>query len=194
MKKRGPLKIKTKRIIVFSFEGKNNKTESNYFSHFKAHNDSRYIIKMFSSGVTDVQKMINETKRKRKEYGYDARDDLTYIFVDDDSDSNKKQLIKKIQSTLPKDINLIVSSPCFEIWFINHFVKTTKFYFDKELIVELKKYIVDYSKERDYYNQLKDKTVTAISNSNYQINNANSNCKTDVVSLFNNNVIKEKDN
>ncbi len=47
-----------KRVIVFGFEGKNNKTEMNYFSHFKP-KDDRYILKCLSCGVTDPVGMIN---------------------------------------------------------------------------------------------------------------------------------------
>ena len=65
MHKKG--KIERKRIIVLGFEGKNNKTESNYFSHFKPKND-RYILKSFSCGVTDPRNMIKSAKEKRKDY------------------------------------------------------------------------------------------------------------------------------
>ena len=78
-----------KRIIVFGFEGKNNKTETNYFSHFKP-TDDRYILKCISSGVTDPLGIINSIKKKRKDLDYNSREDLTFIFVDDDCDCEKR--------------------------------------------------------------------------------------------------------
>ena len=67
-----------KKIIFLSFEGKNNKTESNYFRHFKPSNEN-YILKTFSSGCTDVKNMINSSKRKAARYGFSAKDFL-FIF------------------------------------------------------------------------------------------------------------------
>ncbi len=81
-------KFKRKKVIVFAFEGKNNKTEKMYFSHFKPSDDD-YILKTFSSGVTDIKNMIDSKKAKRKEYDYHANEDITYIFVDADADNNK---------------------------------------------------------------------------------------------------------
>ena len=73
--------LKRKRIIVFGFEGKNNKTETNYFSHFKPY-DSRYIFKFVSCGVTDPANMVSSIKTKRKEYDYNASEDITLLFID----------------------------------------------------------------------------------------------------------------
>ena len=67
-----------------------NKTETNYFSHFKP-TDDRYILKCISSGVTDPLGIINSIKKKRKDLDYNSREDLTFIFVDDDCDYKKRK-------------------------------------------------------------------------------------------------------
>lgn len=157
--------LKRKRIIVFGFEGKNNKTETNYFSHFKPKND-QYILKLISCGVTDIKNMISSIKSKRKDLDYNTRDDLTFLFVDADSDPKKLQEIDYYQKKQQKDFVIVKSNPCFELWFLNHFCYKTKSYSNaKELIEDLKKYIPDYEKSHDYFLMIQDKTDIAIKNS-----------------------------
>lgn len=176
--------LKRKRIIVFGFEGKNNKTETNYFSHFKP-KDERYIFKFVSCGVTDPVNMLNSIKTKRKDYDYNAKEDITLLFIDLDCDENKKAKVLVIESKLKKDTVIIKSNPCFELWFLNHFCLSTKEYFsNKELINDLNKFIVGYEKNDDHYNLLKDKTDIAIKNSKTQLLNDNCKSKTDVCGLF----------
>ena len=172
MHKKG--KIERKRIIVLGFEGKNNKTENNYFSHFKPKND-RYILKSFSCGVTDPRNMIKSAKEKRKDYDYKVKEDLTFLFVDCDCDESKRKLVDELQSKQEKGLIIIKSNPCFELWFLNHFCKTTKEFKDSsELIRELNNHLPNYEKNKDYYGVLKDKIEIAIKNSKDQLEVANS--------------------
>lgn len=189
MAKKG--EIKRKKIIVFAFEGKNNMTESNYFHHFISTSDD-YIIKSFSCGCTDLKNMIDSTKRKRKLLDYNPKEDKTYIFIDEDSNLDKMSYIEERRKNLPKDITIIVSKPSFEIWFLNHFIRTTKCFNNRTLINDLKKYIKDYEKNKDVYPLIKDKLKIAINNSLEQLNKYNSSY-TDVVNLFIQNIIKDKE-
>ena len=181
--------LKRKRVIVFAYEGKNNKTESQYFSHFVSY-DSDYIIKAFPSGVTDPKNMISTVKRKRSRYDYHSNEDLTFLFIDGDCDTKKLELVKRLQAKLPKDITIVLSNPCFELWFLNHFVSIGKeFLNNDEFFKELDKHIANYDKNKDYFQMLSSNTKTAIKNSNIQKTNSCSSC-TDVVNLFNNKIIK----
>lgn len=180
---------KRKRVIVFAYEGKNNKTESQYFSHFSPTNND-YIIKAFPSGVTDPRNMVSTVKRKRSRFDYHASEDLTYIFMDGDCDKKKIDLINELKKKLPKDIKIILSNPCFEIWFLNHFALVGKeFLTNDEFFKELNKYIENYDKNKDYQPVLSGNLKTAIKNSN---NQKSSGCSsyTDVVDLFDNKTIK----
>lgn len=189
MSKRSGKLLKRKRVIVFAFEGKNNKTESLYFSHFCAFDDE-WIIHCFSSGVTDPKGMLLATKKKRKKLDYNPKEDLTFIFMDGDCDKKKKALINDIRKSLPKDIRIIVSCPCFEIWFLNHFVFTGKEYRNNdELLKELDKHLKGYDKNIDYYSTLCPNTDAAIINSTKQKANS-SPSNTEVVDLFSESIIK----
>ena len=180
-----------KKVIVFAYEGKNNKTEKMYFSHFKP-SDDRYILKSFSAGVTDIKNMIKSVKAKRNEYDYHPSEDLTYIFVDGDDDINKLKLINELKEKQPKDIRIIVSNPTFEVWFLNHFIKTSKYMNNDELFKELNKYLPHYEKNNDYFDYLNPLTKEAISNSNFQLSLRKDNPYSEVVSLFSNNILIKK--
>ena len=191
MKNNG-FKFKRKKMIVFSFEGKNNKTESIYFSNCVACDDD-YVLKRFSSGVTDPIKMIASTKSKRKTYDYNAKEDRTFIFMDGDNNKSKIKTIKEIEKSLPSDIKIVLCNPCFEIWYLNHFVKTTKSFLNsEELINELKKYIPNYEKNKDYSDVLLEKILVAIDNSKFQIKQSCINPFNNVWELFEKNIIKRR--
>ena len=189
MAKKG--EIERKRIIVFAFEGKDNKTETNYFYHFKSADDN-YIIKTFPCGCTDPKNMIDSAKKKRSRFDYNSKEDKTFIFIDDDSNIDKMNYIENIRKKLPKDITIIVSKPTFEIWFLNHFTKTTKCFTTNKLFDELKKYIPNYEKSKDVYPIIRDKLDDAIKNSLKQLI-IDYSSKTDVVNLFIQNIIKDKE-
>lgn len=172
-----------KRVIVFGFEGKNNKTEMNYFAHFKPI-DNRYILKCISCGVTDPVNMINSIKKKRKDLDYNAGEDLTFLFMDEDCNPSKREIIDSLQAKLPKDIVIVRSRPCFELWFLNHFCGTTKEYMSNdELIADLKKFIADYDKNKDYFEMLKSRKDIAVRNSVLQKDNKQCCTSTDVVDV-----------
>ena len=180
---------KRKKVIVFAYEGKNNKTESQYFSHFSPANND-FIIKAFPSGVTDPKNMVSTVKRKRSRFDYHASEDLTYIFMDGDCDKKKIELINELKKKLPKDIRIVLSNPCFELWFLNHFVSVGKeFLTNDEFFKELNKYIDNYDKNKDYKPVLSSSLKTAIKNS---ISQKTAGCLsyTDVVDLFENRIIK----
>ena len=69
---------------------------------------------------------------------YNSREDLTFIFVDDDCDCEKRKKVETLKTKMSKDTVIVKSSPIFELWFLNHFCKTTKEYFtNTELIANV---------------------------------------------------------
>ena len=169
-------KIERRRLIIFAFVGKNNKTETHYFSHFRP-KDNRYDLKCFSCGVTDPQGMINSAKAKRKDLDYNPKYDLTFVFVDCDGDEDKRKYIEHLQSKQKRDLKIIKSNPSFETWFLNHFHLTTKEFENANKIIEMfSKYLKNYDKNKDYFEELKQLTDVAIKNSRHQLNNLD--CKT----------------
>ena len=185
---------KRKCVLVFGYEGKNNKTEKQYFSHFSL-SDSEFILISFSTGVTDPRKMIASTKRKRARFDYRADEDKTYIFIDGDDDHDKMKLIESLRAKLKKhdkDITLIISNPCFELWFLNHFERFGHPLTKKHLFSTLNGFIPHYEKTMDVFQLTRKNMKKAIANSAFQLSLANDNPKTEVALLLTDKVIKEK--
>lgn len=90
--------------------------------------------------------------------------------VDTDFNSQKnKQLEAARELARENNIKLITSSPTFEIWFLNHFKKTTGSFMNfKQLEKDLVEYIPNYKKTGDYYELLIGKIDVAIANSKFQ--------------------------
>lgn len=109
----------TKRAWLIVCEGRN-KTETKYLSHFNKRDGSvRLIIK--SSGDTDPTSMIAqaETIAESKGIGENAGDRIICL-MDLDINDKKAQLIQSLRSKHSK-VEISISNPCFEIWFLLHF-------------------------------------------------------------------------
>ncbi|MCD6229316.1 MAG: RloB domain-containing protein [Candidatus Diapherotrites archaeon] len=66
-----------------------------------------------------------------------------------------------------KHIQIALSNPCFELWFILHYDKTQSKISRQEAIQKLKKFINDYKKNKNINDCLEDKQTTAIENAKF---------------------------
>ena len=153
-----------KPVALLAVEGWN-VTESKYFQSFQNRNVSYTIKILRTKSLTDPKGMLSELQKHwnamelSKEQG-----DVAFLVTDLDCDNDKAIILRDLIQKNP-DINFIISNPCFEIWFLLHFVYSTKSYIDgKALINELKKHIPDYEKNVDVSALLSDKTGVAIKN------------------------------
>ena len=133
-----------KRILLIKAEGKN-KTEINYFNNFKSNTINVVLAK---GNETDPENMMQQLV---KQYNSDdlGDDDLAVCLVDADFDSSKDAQLKAAEKLIPKEknIKLIVSNPCFEIWFICHYIYSTRSYTNTDDVINyLKKKIPNYEK------------------------------------------------
>ena len=93
--------------------------------------------------------------------------DVAFAFVDYDLKPEKDTAIASAEAIFADtEGQLIVSNPCFEIWFLAHFRFTTKgFRSSQDVTSELSKELGGYSKEDPLiYEKLKNKTTNAIQN------------------------------
>lgn len=88
------------------------------------------------------------------------------IFCVMDYPGNAEKVIPKNMKKVKKNqIELILSRPCFELWFLLHFKRVSSSMDENEIIRQLRKYIPNYKKaDNRIYSRLEDKTRTAISN------------------------------
>ena len=158
-KRRGENKRKQGSSILIGCEG-NNRTEKNFFSSFATRNCR---IRFSDGNRTDPVGMANDliSYAKRNELSAEYGDKL-YLVLDTDVNQNKAEQIKSAKKLCDENcIELITSTPSFEYWYLLCFENTAKQYTNnKQLIVDLKKYIKDYSKTKDVCKEVNNKNIT----------------------------------
>ena len=144
-KKRNTGERKRKRIFLISVEG-SNKTEKNYFNDFT---DKNTRIIFAPGNATDPISIANslveeyEKKGLTKEQG-----DRAFCIVDGDvSKKQEEQILKADKIVKAIKGQVIVSNPCIEVWFLCHYVDSTRQYTSgSEVIKRLQQYIPGYEK------------------------------------------------
>lgn len=111
-----------------------------------------------------MQRLIDEY-----ETGDFTEKDLAVCLIDSDFKEDRNGVIAKVdamaKSAAKEQLHLIVSSPCFEIWYICHFQYSTKQYQNPdEVLSHLRQFIPDYEKSKDVYASLQGKEDVAIRN------------------------------
>ncbi|MEM9243879.1 MAG: RloB family protein [Pseudomonadota bacterium] len=116
---------------------------------------------------TILEDVNNVISKDMSRYGKENCYDRVYCVFDKD----KHPCFDKVRETLKMEDRIIdsSSSPCFEFWLLLHFKNTSKSLSSKEILKELKKQIKNYIKQKSsykklYFDQLRDKTDTAINN------------------------------
>lgn len=184
IRKRNRNNRERKSIVVIGCEGKN-KTEKIYLRNYS----SRKCILKFSTGnATDpvgmAEDLIRFIKNEdiNKKYG-----DKIYLLIDMDVNQHKQQQVMQAKKMCDEyGIEIIISNPTFELWYILHFEYTTKTYqSSQEVKKDVKTKIRDYTEGMNVFPIIKKQTMLAIENSKslekYQEENGqyifNENCK-----------------
>ncbi len=164
-KKRNSELRKQKPIILIVAEGEN-VTETQYFRSFQRRNADKNIRIILAKHVTDPEGMLKALQNKWKEMSLDSRKgDKAYVVLDLDCDEKKAALISEL-GMKARDVEFIVSNPCFEVWFLLHYKYSTKqFYSGEAVIKELRSYIPNYEKNLDVSGKLETLEQEAIQNS-----------------------------
>ncbi len=150
-------------FVIIGCEGKN-KTEKIYFKNFHS---KKCIVKFANGNSTDpkgiVQDIINYVE---SEIDVDENDKIYAVF-DTDVSKNKQSQIEEAKKLANKHgVEIITSTPSFELWFLLHFEYTTKlFVSNKELQSYLKNYIEGYAKNNNTYLDISTFTKEALKNS-----------------------------
>lgn len=169
-RKRNTEQRKRNPFVIIGCEGK---TEKTYFKNF---NNRRCIIKFSKGNSTDPKGIVQELIQYIQNEIELEENDKVYAVFDTDIGQNKQQQIEEAKRLAEANgVEIITSTPAFEIWFLLHFGYTTKaFVSNKALQDELEKQIPDYSKSNNTYLTVKDLTGQAIKNAKrlekYQLN------------------------
>ena len=165
-KERNTCQRKRKSIVLLATEGKN-KTETQYF---KSIPDTDHVIRFAPGNYTDPLNMVQALKREYEDLGLDAQSgDAAFCLVDSDVDPVKDRQLERADAETGENIELVVSSPCFEVWYLCHFTASTRQYSsNSEVLQALKQHISDYRKEMaGIWDIIGDKTDTAIQNAKF---------------------------
>ena len=164
-KKRGKVSRKTKKIILVGAEGKN-QTERKYFKAFNQV-QSEYKIMAGKGNNTDPVGVVEDLLKSAKQEELDLKDgDMLACFIDVDFKNGRDQELRAaMKLARQNNISVLLSNPCFEIWYLLHFRYSTKLYgSNEEVIKELGSYISDYSKSKDVYDLIENKIDQALLN------------------------------
>ncbi|MBI0584650.1 MAG: RloB domain-containing protein [Methanomassiliicoccus sp.] len=150
-----------KKLLYIVCEGK--KTEPIYFNNFRTPEcDFNIVI------TTDGKKNATGLVSKAVEiidcgpYDADYGDKIWCVFdVDQNSD---EELDKASKIALDKGIFIALSNPCFEIWYLVHFIHCSSRISSYDLLIKLDTHIKGYHKTMDVFEQVEPKTPTAVKN------------------------------
>ncbi|MBR2800301.1 MAG: RloB domain-containing protein [Oscillospiraceae bacterium] len=154
------------RTIVFALEGKN-KTEHQYLLDMAKDFKGLITVKFADGNETDPVSMMKSLLQKVADLELEEQD-LAFSLVDSDCNPSKDGQMREAdvlaRKTKTVKVRQIVSSPCFEIWYLLHYTYTTAQFARSSDVVDLlrSKYMSEYSKALEgVYSLLRDKQDTA---------------------------------
>lgn len=156
---RRTIQVKEKKpLIVICSEGGKKSSEYYYFRNFS----SRELRVQFSTGnSTDPEGMFQDLMTYIDNEDIKSEDKVKiFLLIDTDLNDNRLNKIKKIEEKCrKKNIEIITSSPTFEIWFLIHF-RDNKLIFNSssEVKKEIKTIIPLYNETMNVYDVINDKT------------------------------------
>lgn len=157
---------KRRPVILVMAEGRN-KTETMYFNDLRREcgQPIRFVSRHYTDPVKMVEALLEEYEKQELSF---ELGDMGYCLLDSDCDPAKNSQIAKADriAAAGDTVKVLVSSPCFEIWFLCHFTASAKKYGSNEaVLVELRKYIKDYQKNtQNMFAQTKSLLPMAIHN------------------------------
>lgn len=157
--KRSRASRETKPIIFIFCEGI--KTEPLYFSSWRTRGMSMQILQV---SHTDPVGIVRDARKLLENYDFEPRagDSAWCVYdVDENEDTAIESALKFAES---KKFNVVVSNPCFELWYLLHFQAIYSPTNGANISQLLKKHIPDYQKNNPVYSLLKPHVATAITN------------------------------
>ncbi|MCK5225515.1 MAG: RloB domain-containing protein [Planctomycetes bacterium] len=170
-----------KNVLIVT-EGK--KTEPIYFKELKKKLRLKMVdVEIVGEGATPIT-VVNRAISLKKERELVAKNsstkteyDIIYCVVDVEAPTPHTDIHKAIDKAKSNALEIVLSNPCFEYWYILHFKKTSAhFKSSKNVNTQLKKYYPAYAKsDTTIFNIVYPKTNDAIKHSKEVLNEHHSN-------------------
>ena len=164
---------KEKPLVLIVPEGA--ETEKVYFQHFNKPEKPVKIkvVENSSDGAkTDYASLLKKAIGYKNKYSLSkAKGASVWVVADGDIDyktpgaaeAKEKALLEARTAAEKNGISILISNPCFELWYYLHFDFSTGFIMDYPSMKEkLLPHLSDYEKNKDVFDQLSEKTETAI--------------------------------
>lgn len=149
------------KLIIIACEG--TKTEPTYFKKFKKRGSGLEIV-IPNTSRTDPISLVNFAIKKCNEYGFDAKNgDKAYCVYDVNSNTNR-DLKNACRLARENRIEICLSNPCFELWYLLHYGQYNFPTDCSQLIDKLTSYIPEYKKNIDIYDLIDGRRQIAIKN------------------------------
>ncbi len=136
-----------------------------------------YSITIAKGNDTDPLKLVKSLDKEIRKNELSLEDgDMAFCVFDVDTNSKKNKIIAEaIELAKKKNIKIITSTPCIELWFLLHFEYTTANLSNEDVIKRLRKFCPKYEKNKNIFLLINDKVKIAIKNAKrlekYQIDN-----------------------
>jgi hypothetical protein len=114
--------------------------------------------------VTIVRSVEERREALRRERRWDNRVDTAWAVFDEDDwqVQHPGQWNDALQRARARDIRLVISNPCFEVWYLLHFQDQTAALTRQAAVSRLKEHLPDYEKSTSLYpDPLRDQTEAA---------------------------------
>ena len=149
-----------KKPVIYIFcEGE--KTEPTYFKRWRERGMSVHVIPV---SHTDPVGIVKDVKRKMQMLSFEpAQGDSVWCVYDVD-DNSDLVLQKAGKQAKEKKYTVVVSNPCFELWYILHFEAIASQLTSAEAQIRILRHISEYSKHVDIFDRLEPFVGTAIQN------------------------------
>ena len=149
----------TKPILFIFCEG--TKTEPLYFNSWRTRGMSMQIIPV---SHTDPVGIVRDARRLLENYDFEPRAGDSVWCVYDVDENEDTALGSAFKFAASKKFNVVVSNPCFELWYLLHFQAIFPPTNGANISQMFKKYIPDYQKNNPVYSLLKPHVAMAIEN------------------------------
>lgn len=158
--RRRPPSVEPRACVLLVCEGK--KTEPNYFKSLRKELRLTTVeVKIVGQGAapkTVVKKAV-ELARDRKQEVHRGRDGIEYDHVwcvfDVEQTHQNPSLPAALDQAAATGIDVALSNPCFEYWFLLHFTNCGQLLSNcKGVLLELKKHLPNYEKAQDVFETL----------------------------------------
>jgi hypothetical protein len=165
--------------ILIACEG--TETEPNYFTAFRRELKlSSVEVEIEGKSSASAPRRVvelairrrDERKRDAKRSEYLTEYDEIWCVIDVESPARNTTFISAIRRAEQENIELAVSNPAFEYWYLCHYVETTRVFSDGQDVKRiLKTYIPDYSESKDVFSELYPATELAVERAKRIISN-----------------------